>query len=93
MVLQASGKTPEQAKSLEFVDSAMTFEGAQKRLRSGQLDAVFRTSVAPTREIVGTLANKNLEIRLLGLDEQSMDLLVNNGMYIETSLQKMDYQE
>jgi TRAP transporter TAXI family solute receptor len=93
MVLQASGKTLEQAKNLEFVESAMTFEAAQKRLRSGQLDAIFRTSVAPTREIVGTLANKRLEIRLLGLDEQSMDLLVNNGMYIETSLQKMDYQE
>lgn len=93
MVLQASGKTLEQAKSLEFVDPAMTFEMAQKRLRSGELDAVFRTSIAPTKEIADTLANKNLEIRLLGLDEQSMDLLVNNGMYIETSVQKMDYQE
>jgi len=93
MVLQASGKTLEQAKSLEFVDPKMTFETAQKRLRTGELDAVFHTSVAPTREIASTLANKNLEIRLVGLDEQSMDLLVNNGMYIETSIQQMDYRE
>lgn len=93
LVLEASGKTQKEAESLEFTDPAMTFEEAQKRLRAGQLDAVFRTSVAPTREIAGTLANKNLEIRLLGLDEQSMNLLVNNGMYIETSLQRMDYQE
>ncbi len=93
MVLQASGKTPDQAKSLEFVDGTMTFETAQKLLRSGELDAVFRTSVAPTREITSTLANKNLEIRLVGLDERSMDLLVNNGMYIETSLQQMDYRD
>jgi TRAP transporter TAXI family solute receptor len=93
MVLQASGKTLEQAKNLEFTDPLMTFETAQKHLRSGELDAVFRTTVAPTREIASTLANKNLEIRLVGLDVQSMDLLVNNGMYIETSLQQMDYRE
>jgi TRAP transporter TAXI family solute receptor len=95
MVLQASGKTLDQAKSLEFEDQnqSMTFERAQKLLRSGELDAVFRTSVAPTREMASTLANKNLEIRLVGLDEQAMDLLVNNGMYIETSLQQMDYRE
>ena len=93
MVLEASGKSRKEAESLEFAEPAMTFEVAQKRLRSGDLDAIFHTSVAPTKEIADTLANKNLEIRLLGLDEQSMDLLVNNGMYIETSLQKMDYQE
>lgn len=93
MVLQASGMTPKEAESLEFVDPSMTFEMAQKRLRSGDLDAIFRTSVAPTREIASILASQNLEIHLLGLDEKSMDLLVNNGMYIETSLQRMDYQE
>ena len=93
LVLEASGKTQKEAESLEITDPAMTFEEAQKRLRNGQLDAAFRTSVAPAREIASTLSNKNLEIRLLGLDEQSMDLLVNNGMYIETSLQRMDYQE
>jgi hypothetical protein len=93
MVLQASGKTRKEAESLEYGKPEITFAKAQQLLRSGELDAVFRTSVAPTREIAGVLANKNLEIRLLGLDEQSMDSLVNNGMYIETSLQNMDYQE
>jgi TRAP transporter TAXI family solute receptor len=98
MVLQASGKTPEEAESLEFGHSSLTyprltFEEALKRLRSGELDAVFRTAVAPTKEIADTLSNKNLEIRLLGLDESTMDLLVRNGMYIETSLQKMDYPQ
>jgi uncharacterized protein len=93
LVLQASGKTREQAKSLEFEDPSMTFDMARQRLRNGDLDAVFRTSIAPTRDIADTLANKTLEIRLLGLDQQSMDLLVSNGMYIETSLQNMDYRE
>lgn len=93
MVLQASGKTKAEAESLEFTDADLTFEEAKKRLRSGELDAVFRTSVAPNREVAETLADKNLEIRLLGLDVSAMDVLVKNGMYIETSLQRMDYRE
>jgi uncharacterized protein len=93
MVLQASGKTREEADNLEFSDPGLTFNEAQARLRTGELDAIFRTSVAPTKEISDTLSNGNLEIRLLGLDETSMDLLVRNGMYIETSLQKMEYRQ
>ena len=93
MVLQASGKTLAEAESVEFRDADLTFDEAKKRLRSGELDAVFRTAVAPNREVAETLADKNLEIRLLGLDAASMDVLVKNGMYIETSLQRMDYRE
>jgi TRAP-type uncharacterized transport system substrate-binding protein len=49
LVRQASGKTPVDAESLEFKDTPLDFDTAQKRLRSGDLDAIFLTSVAPSR--------------------------------------------
>jgi uncharacterized protein len=93
MVLQASGKTSEEAENLEAAEQNITFEVARKRLRSGELDAIFHTTVAPTKEVSDTLSDENLEIRLLGIDESSMDQLVGNGMYIQTSLQRMDYHQ
>ena len=96
IVLQTSGNTLEEVKKLERTSNpghAITFKEAVDLLRNGDLDAVFQTEVAPTKRIEDILSNRDLEIRLLGFDLPSVELLVKNGMYVETSLQKIDYPQ
>lgn len=96
MVLQASGKTFQEAKNLEMKsDTAggITFDQAVARLRTGDLDAVFQTEVAPTKRVADVLSNRDLEIRLLPFSLDSIDLLVKNGMYVESSIQQIDYPQ
>ena len=86
MVLQASGKILQEAKSLEMTSDmagSITFDQAVAHLRTGDLDAVFQTEVAPTKRVADVLSNKDLEIRLLPFSLDSIDLLVKNGMYVE----------
>lgn len=93
-VLQASGMTLEDAKALEVEltpESENKFEGAVKHLKIGDLDAIFQTHVAPAENIKRQL--DTTEIRLLGLSWDSVETLVSNGLYMETSLQKTDYPE
>ena len=69
-ILQANGLTVEQvdASYLSFTDSAAA-------LQSGELDAFFITAGAPTTA-VAELA-KNTDIRLLSLDERTIDQLTS----------------
>jgi hypothetical protein len=96
MVLQASGKTLQEAKSLEMTSDmagSITFDQAVAHLRTGDLDAVFQTEVAPTKRVADVLSKKDLEIRLLPFSLDSIDLLVKNGMYVESSIQQIDYPQ
>jgi TRAP-type uncharacterized transport system substrate-binding protein len=76
-------------KSLNVLREINT-EAALDLLRLGELDAVLQTTVAPNAAIAGVV-NKDTEISLLGLDLPLLEKLVNDGSYVETSLQSSAY--
>jgi TRAP-type uncharacterized transport system substrate-binding protein len=59
-------------------------------LRRSQLDAVFRVTVAPNASLQQVL-NENTEIGLMEIDWQMVEKLVQDGSYVETSLQPSEY--
>lgn len=92
-VLRASGKSQDEITSLKATPPPADFHEAMNRLKSWELDAIFQTEVSPAKDIADELKDSGSEIRLLGLDWPSVELLVRNGMYIETSLQKTEYSQ
>jgi TRAP-type uncharacterized transport system substrate-binding protein len=63
---------------------------AMDLLRLGALDAVFQTTVAPNASVAHALEQKT-ELSLLGLDLSLVEKLVEDGSYVETSLQHSTY--
>jgi uncharacterized protein len=91
LVLQASGKSQAQIEEMKATVTPDTFEEALAELKSWKLDAIFETEVAPSADISNALVENGSELRLLGLDWPSAQLLAANGMYIDTSLQRAEY--
>lgn len=95
LVLLASGKSHAQIDELKMTlpSDQDNFDEAHKLLQKWQLDAIFQTEVAPSKDIADALNQKEYELSLLGLVWPSVELLSQNGMYIDTSLQKSEYPQ
>jgi TRAP transporter TAXI family solute receptor len=93
LVLRASGKSQDEITALKATPPPTDLCEAVNRLKTWKLDAIFQTEVAPAKDIADALSEPRSEIRLLGFDWSSVELLVKNGMYIETSLQKTEYPQ
>jgi TRAP-type uncharacterized transport system substrate-binding protein len=61
-------------------------------LRLRELDVVFQTTVAPSSTIRPVL-NPKTEVRPLGIDLPIVEKLIEDGSYLETSLQRTAYPE
>lgn len=68
----------------------ITSDIAMDLLQLGELDAVLQTTVAPNSTIARTV-NRDTEVGLLGLDLPVLEKMVNDGSYVETSLQSSAY--
>jgi TRAP-type uncharacterized transport system substrate-binding protein len=61
-------------------------------LRLRELDVVFQTTVAPSSTIRPVL-NPKTEVRPMGIDLPIVEKLIEDGSYLETSLQRTAYPE
>jgi TRAP transporter TAXI family solute receptor len=95
LVLLASGKSRAQIDELKATLSRDNdnFPDALALLQAWKLDAIFETEVAPSDDIANALKQRDYELGLMGLGLPSAELLSQNGMYIETSLQKSEYPQ
>jgi len=63
---------------------------ATELLRQGELDAVFQVTVAPSSGLEKIISQKT-EVSLMGVDWPMVEKLVEDGSYVETSLQPSEY--
>ena len=65
---------------------------ALELLKLGELDAVFQVTVAPSPNLADVVS-KYTEISLMGIDWPMVEKLVQDGSYVETSLQPYEYPD
>jgi TRAP-type uncharacterized transport system substrate-binding protein len=81
-----NGHSPK-VRAYREIDSAMAME----LLRQGELDAVFQVSVAPNSALEKVI-NQKTEVSLMSIDWPMVEKLVEDGSYVETSLQPSEYR-
>ena len=74
-------------RAVREIDSAMAME----LLRQGELDGVFQVSVAPNSALEKVI-NNSTEVSLMSIDWPMVEKMVEDGSYVETSLQPSEYK-
>jgi TRAP-type uncharacterized transport system substrate-binding protein len=82
----ANGHSPK-VQAVREIDSALAME----LLRQGELDGVFQVSVAPNSALEKVI-NNSTEVSLMSIDWPMVEKLVEDGSYVETSLQPSEYK-
>lgn len=92
MLLEAAGWSREQIATSQSGCRSVpkTLEEALGLLKkSDDLDAIIQTRVAPSRPIYEAL--KSSEIQILGIDWNLVERMTQDGIYRETSIQRIEY--